>query len=64
MRGSDIGNDAVNLSDVDVLVRVKPIHSIILFLILLVKYHLIFLADLGLAAALLTLLQHGVAGVA
>lgn len=34
MRGSDIGDDADVPSDVDLLIRVKPIYSIILFLIL------------------------------
>lgn len=34
MRGSDIGDDADVLYDVDLLIRVKPIYSIILFLIL------------------------------
>lgn len=62
MRGSDIGDDADVLSDVGLLLRVNQMHSIILFLILWVKYNFIFLANLGLATTLLSLLQYDVEG--
>lgn len=54
MRGLGTEDDADVLSDVDLFTRVNPIFCIILFLILKVRQHFIFLVDLGLATALLS----------